>query len=162
MRTRLIEATNGPRNWGKFLIGVYDKGDWAHESAVDPGRPLLRAIGTHPDQFWMLDLQTGEGAMFRPDGYVKADLDRRRILVCLLFEPLLEHLYAQWPWSLDDLPDLIDLPDAPAGLYGYRRPGPEAETCRSHGGARKHPDVDICTHHDHSDDACAYELNGTL
>jgi hypothetical protein len=33
MESKIIEATNGPRNWGKFLIGRMDL-EWARASAV--------------------------------------------------------------------------------------------------------------------------------
>jgi len=44
-----------------------------------------------------------------------------------MFEPFLEHLYS---WVREgkkpfDLPEFIDIKDAPFAMSGYRRPGPE-------------------------------------
>lgn len=121
METKIIEATNGPRNWGKFMVCRFD-GEWSHRSAVD-GLPLLRARGWAPDNVTVLDLQTGEGAIFRPGGLASADLQKHRVWVCPLFEPFLGWLYQQDLTDLQALPDLVDLPDAPFEWAGYRRPG---------------------------------------
>lgn len=124
MKTQIVEVTNGPLNWGKFLVGRFEAREWFHQSVVSPG-PLLRQIG-HNDQqhsVWVLDLQTCEGAMFRIGGSVKYDLDKHRIWVCPMFEPFLEWLYANWK-DLDSLPTHVDLPDAPFAMSGYRREGP--------------------------------------
>lgn len=125
MKTKIVEATNpGGINWGKFMIAVYDNHDWSRASAVDTGRPLLRSIGTNPQQIWVLDLQTGEGAMFRAHstGYPKADLDRHRVWVCPLFEPFLQWLYQQdLSGGPEALPDLVELPEARSAVWGYRR-----------------------------------------
>lgn len=60
-------------------------------------------------------------------GYAAADLDRHRVWVCPMFEPFLGWLYGhfnadteQW---YDTLPAVVELPDAPAALQGYRREG---------------------------------------
>ena len=68
--------------------------------------------------------------MFLPGGgFARADLNKRKIWVCPLFEPFLEWLYrhvhdkeGDW-WQ--DLPRVVELPDAPFEIYGHRRPGPE-------------------------------------
>lgn len=125
MQTKLVEVTNGPRNWGKFLLGRFDT-EWDYISKVDEGRPLLRAIGwrgqIHP--LLILDLQTGEGALFSifKTANAAADLQKHRIWVCPMFEPFLVWLYSQPdPWAI---PDYVDLPDAEFQFQGYRRPGP--------------------------------------
>lgn len=123
MKTRILEATNGEQNWGKFLVGVFDDDEWAYRSVVDENAPLLRGRGISDNHFWLLDLQTMEGAMFRGGGYAPGDLDKHRVHVCVLYEAMLTELHARWPWQLDDLPALLDLPEVPAALYGYRRPG---------------------------------------
>jgi hypothetical protein len=134
MHTTLVEATNGPHNWGKFLVGAFDAVEWARPAAEFPGRPLLPTIGWTPGHVLVLDLQTGEGAVFRLGGYPKADLDKHRIWVCPLFEPFLDWLYGEarrlrldGAALLDALPAHVDLPDAPFSMQGYRRPGPEHE-----------------------------------
>lgn len=74
---------------------------------------------------WVLDLQTGEGAFFRPGGYAAADLEKHRVWVCPLFEPFLEWLYRQDLTDLGQLPRLVELPDAEFAMRGYRRAGPD-------------------------------------
>jgi hypothetical protein len=130
VETKLIEVTQGAErgfNWGKFLLGRFDH-EWMHPSAVgeDSRRPLLYQCGwtRATGHLWVLDLQTGEGAFFRPGGSAHADLEKHRIWVCPMFEPFLEWLYAQDLSDLRALPPLVELPDAPAALSGYRRPGP--------------------------------------
>lgn len=128
MQTKIIEATNGPLNWGKFLLGRLDV-EWNIASSVDTASPfpLLRTIGWSRDQshIWILDLQTREGAMFRVDRHAvpSSDLNKHKIWVCPLFEPFLEWLYKQDVTDLDALPAHIDLAFAPFAFRGYRRPG---------------------------------------
>jgi hypothetical protein len=122
MKTVIVEATNGPRNWGKFLIGRFDS-EWERFSEVDPDRVLLGRCGWSTKHIVVLDLQTGEGAIFLPGGLAAADLEKHRVWVCPLFEPFLAWLYAQDLNDLDALPKLIDLPDAPFAMHGYRRSG---------------------------------------
>ena len=133
MRTKIIEGVqdlNVPGNWGKFLLGEPDT-EWARESAVDSigPWPLLGRIGWTPEHLWVLDLQTGEGAFFRPGGLASADLEKHAVWVCPLFGPFLGWLYDRYRENprldIDDLPDVAELPDAPFALSGYRRPGPE-------------------------------------
>jgi hypothetical protein len=129
MITKILEATNGPANWGKFLIGRFDT-EWAHTSVVSPGEKLLRGRGWSPTNVLVLDLQTGEGAIFAPHGVAQIDLnDKHQLWVCPLFEPVLTWLYAftrgRENW-FDDLPAHIDLPDAAFAMYGYRRTRKEA------------------------------------
>lgn len=133
MKTKIIEATNGPQNWGKFMLGRFTD-EWGYPSHVSlfgsnesaRGIALLRAVGWTEEHLLVLDLQTGEGAIFRHGGLARADLDKHRIWVCPLFQPFLVWLYKQDLSDLDALPNHIDLPDAPFALQGYRRPGPEA------------------------------------
>ncbi len=139
MRFKFIDVTNG-FNWGKMGVGVFTPDEWAQKSAVD-GRGLLSGRGWDVNYVFVLDLQTGEGAIFRPGGYHKADLEKHAIWVCPLYEPFLEWLYAQLTQqrvAVDDLPALVELPNAQGALYGHRRPGPTTEerhawTQRVHG-----------------------------
>lgn len=124
MIVRFIEVTNGvPANWGKFMVARFDEDEWKHRSAVAPhGATLLGGRGWTPAHVLVLDLQTGEGAIFLPGGLAKADLDKHRIWVCPLFEPFLAWLYEQ-PDPLE-LPPHVDLPNAPFSMRGHRRQGP--------------------------------------
>jgi len=97
--------------------------EWKEHSVVgDVVRPLLTQCGWGPNHFWVLDLQTFEGAAFRHGGYAKADLDKHRIWVCPLFEPFLTWFYAQDVTRLNELSQLVIL-DAPFAMAGYRRSG---------------------------------------
>lgn len=123
MKTKIIEVTNGPWNWGKMLVGRFDS-EWNRESKVTPGSRLLEAVGWSPNHLLVLDLQTGEGAVFRPGGSAEADLTKHAVWVCPMFEPFLGWLYEQDLSDLDKLPDMVNLKDAPFAMHGYRRPGP--------------------------------------
>lgn len=126
MKTKFIEATNtdaGGLNWGKFMVGRYEREEWARRSEVN-GRTLLRGRGWSPDHVLVVDLQTGEGAIFRPGGYVPDDLNRKhRIWVCPMFEPFLTWLYRQDLSDLDALPGLVKIDDPASAMSGYRREG---------------------------------------
>lgn len=135
MITKFIEVTNGPRNWGKFMLGRFTQEEWERESNLPDADEravfthgkwsLLRQRGWTPDHLLVMDLETAEGAIFLPGGSASADLNKHRIWVCPMFEPFLEWLYAQRDWlKLDDLPNHVDLPDASFAMAGYRRPGP--------------------------------------
>lgn len=132
MKTKIVEAVQSkadPGNWGKFLVGVPDI-EWVRGSEVCPGGALLNLCGWTAEHVWVLDLQTGEGAYFKLGGLASADLAKHRVWVCPLFEPFLEWLYSYWAETrtdldFDDMPDVVELPDAPFAFAGYRRPGPE-------------------------------------
>jgi hypothetical protein len=122
MKTYLFE-THGSINWGKFLVGEFDE-EWEWPSAAFPvERSVLYSCGIPHGMVWILDLQTCEGAYFRPGGSAHADLEKHRIWVCPMFEPWLEWFYEQDMSDIGKLPRVLHLPDADAALYGYRRPG---------------------------------------
>ena len=123
MITKFIEATNGPQNWGKFAVSRFSAEEWAQRSEIDPPRSLIGGRGWTREHIHVLDLQTGEGAIFRPGGHAPYDLGKHRIWVCPLFEPFLTWLYQQDLTDLDALPGHIDLPEAEFSFTGYRRPG---------------------------------------
>lgn len=139
MKLQLFEArTAGQRygNWGKFAVGRWGPEEWDWTSAMpreeydeyglEHGLPpvaLLKEIGWwSPRHIWVLDLQTGEGGIFSHGGYAPADLERRQLWVCPLFEPFLTWLYKQPLAELETLPRLVEL-DAPFALQGFRRIG---------------------------------------
>jgi hypothetical protein len=64
------------------------------------------------------------GAVFKPGGYAKGDLDKHAVWVCPLFEPFLGWLYAQDSADIEKLPALVKIKSPVSALYGYRRPGP--------------------------------------
>lgn len=120
MRTTFIEATSKQGNWGKFMIGRFDADELERRSVVDGGR-FVQSRGWDPrSHVLVMDMQTGEGAMFRLGGYAKADLEKHKIWVCVLFEAFLQWIYEQ-P-DLDMLPASIEL-DVPLAFAGYRRTG---------------------------------------
>ncbi len=129
MKTKIIEVTNGPRNWGKMLVGQFDA-EWEYQSVVAPGSALLSGRGWGPGHILVLDLQTGEGSVFRHGGLASADLEKHAIWVCPMFAPFLDWLYRQDVSNLDALPPHVDLPEAEFHLSGYRRPGPSNEERR--------------------------------
>lgn len=127
MISKIVEATNG-FNWGKFMLCRYDAAEWSRRVALecDSGpspSPLLRSIGWSQDTLWVLDLQTCEGAAFRPSGSARADLEKHAIWVCPLFEPFLTWLYSQDLADILAIPDVVTLSGAPSALYGYCRNG---------------------------------------
>jgi hypothetical protein len=134
MRTALVEAVSAQGNWGKFLVGEFDDEELGRRTVVEENagaagwRPsLLLTTGWGHDHRLVLDLATGEGAIFlvSPRGYVKADLEKHRVWVCPLFEPFLQWLYDHWqaPYDVAVLPQEVRL-DHPLELRGHRRRGP--------------------------------------
>lgn len=126
MKTRFIEVTDG-FNWGKVMVGRFEREEWGRRSVVLPDVSLLVAEGWSSDSIIVLDLATCEGAAFRPGGFAKADLEKHQVWVCPLFEPFLEWLYRQDLGDLDRLPEKVTI-KGPKALYGYRRPGPGHST----------------------------------
>lgn len=126
MQTIFIEATNvdgGGVNWGKFMLARFDVEEWKRQSKIG-GRPMLSERGWTPEHLLVVDLQTGEGAIFAPHGIASCDLnEKHKIWVCPLFEPFLEWLYRQDLSDISKLPGIVKLPKAASALYGYRRPG---------------------------------------
>lgn len=123
MITHFIEVSNG-FNWGKFMLGRFDSEEWTARSAVEPAQPLIAGRGWTGDHLFVLDLQTGEGAVFRPGGCPRADLRKHQIWVCPMFEPFLEWLYTQDLRTIVTLPKSVELPNAESSMHGYRRDGP--------------------------------------
>lgn len=121
MQTKFLEVTNNNQNWGKFLLIRFDH-EWEKTSAFTD-RSLLREIGWHPENIIVFDLQTGEGARFRPGGLAAADLDKHKIWCCPMYGPFLEWLYTQDLSDLEKLPNSLDLPNAEFSMSGYRRKG---------------------------------------
>jgi len=96
--------------------------EWQYESALS-GRSLLNEVGWTEDNIFLLDLQTGEGARFRPGGLASTDLDKHKIWCCPMYEPFLNWLYKQDLTDFSKLPDSLNLPDAEFQYRGYRREG---------------------------------------
>jgi hypothetical protein len=69
------------------------------------------------------DLQTGEGAIFRPGGLASYDLDKNQLWVCVLFEDFLTWLYKQDLTVLQALPRRVEL-GTESAPWSHRRPGP--------------------------------------
>lgn len=123
-----METTNtdaGGMNWGKFMVARFTESEWERRSKVG-GQIMLAERGWSKDNLLVLDLQTGEGAVFKPKGYAKGDLDKHALWVCPLFEPFLGWLYEQDLTDIEKLPALVKIKNPASALYGYRRPGPGA------------------------------------
>jgi hypothetical protein len=128
MKTKFIEATQPEGkefNWGKFMLARFEPEEWARRDQVS-GSLMLRGRGWDTYHILVTDLQTGEGAIFRPGGYARGDLKKHKIWVCPMFEPFLTWLYTQDTTDIEKLPALVRL-DAPPEFQGYRREGPDAE-----------------------------------
>ncbi len=127
MKTKFIEATNidaGGGNHGKFMVARFTEEEWQRRSDVEPGMlTFLQRRRWTPDNILVVDLETGEGAIFKPGGYAKADLEKHKIWVCPMAEKFLEWLYTQDLTDLDNLPGVVQIADPTTSLYGYRRPG---------------------------------------
>lgn len=122
MQTKIIEVVTPQGNHGKFLIGAFDT---EYQRQDVQGSGLLRPRWAPPGNqghFLVLDLETGEGALFRHGGLASADLAKRRVWVCVLFEDFLGWFYKQDVSDLDKLPDRIEL-EHPLEMRGYRRAG---------------------------------------
>lgn len=123
MKTRIIEATNG-FNWGKFMLGRFEE-EYDHRSPISPDMsPMAR---WDRNNMLVLDLATGEGAIFRIGGSVEYDLNQKhKIWVCPMYQPFLEWLYKQpHPFDLEALPAVVNVdPEGKlSSLQGYRRTG---------------------------------------
>lgn len=128
MKTKIIEATNaeggGGINWGKFMVARMDS-EMDYVSEVEGAHFMRRRWGDR--HLWVMDLETGEGAVFAIGGYATVDLEKHRIWVCPMFEPFLNWLYEQDITDLDALPSMVRFTEAeaPSAMGGYRRKGPE-------------------------------------
>jgi hypothetical protein len=131
MITKFVEATNygpelGGMNWGKFMVGRFTEEEWGHQSEIGFGS-LIGGRGWDKRHLLVLDLQTGEGAIFLPGGFARADLEKHKIWVCPMFKPFLEWLYKQDLTDLSKLPALVKFTEeeAPSSFYAPRNIGRE-------------------------------------
>ena len=97
MQTFFVEAGNG-FNWGKFLVAKFDPEEWQRRAQFpgceDTGRMLLGRGWSPERHHFVMDLQTGEGAMFALDGFPDYDLqEKHAIWTCPMFLPFLRWLY---------------------------------------------------------------------
>ena len=124
MQTHIIEASAGENgNYGKFMLGRMTE-EWRRISIIDneydgSTLALLGRCGWSPDHLWVFDLQTGEGASFKPGGNPIADLQKHNVWVCPLFPLFLAWLYQQDLSDLTQLPEKINI-DAPLEFQGKR------------------------------------------
>ena len=139
MKTKIIEATNynhGGINHGKFLVGKFDEKEWNRPEAIgDLHSSILRRCGWDPANVLVLDLETGEGAVFAPHGVASIDLNsKHQIWCCPLYEHFLTWLYQQDLSDLDKLPDVVEIENPDSALYGYRRKGKKITKATAHAG----------------------------
>ncbi|UBU12925.1 hypothetical protein [Nonomuraea gerenzanensis] len=139
MKLHYFEAVNsasGGFNWGKFAVGLFGPDEWEWRSATTDENgetspyPVLRTQGWSRRHLWVMDLATGEGALFLPGGSARADLNKHQIWVCVLYEAFLAWLYEQarerggrlTDEDLAELPKLVEVA-VPSAWAGYRRGG---------------------------------------
>lgn len=131
MQTHFIEATDEHQfNHGKFMLGRFTPEQWTLKSALpDYPNPLLRGRGWGARHLFIMDLETGEGAMFHMVG-TDRDMshqlqERHQIWVCPMFEPFLWWLVTQDLEDLSKLPRFVQLTDASrfCALRRERMPG---------------------------------------
>lgn len=131
MRTRIVEAHGNGFNWGKMLVGAFEPHEWEYKSQV-PGveGSVVRQQGWGPEHLFVMDLATGEGAIFRLGGLASADLRKHAVWVCVLFPAALEALYELYRQNpvdpvtfVDELPPVIETPNVIADFRGRRWPG---------------------------------------
>jgi hypothetical protein len=135
MDVKFIEVINGSPgrrlNHGKMMLARWTAEEWAVPSLVaasaESPHPvvtsLLALTGKSPRHLWVCDLETREGLCITPGGSARADLEKHRIWHCPLFPNFLEWLYTQDLTDLSALPSVVELPDAPFALSGWRGPG---------------------------------------
>lgn len=128
MHTHFIEVEDNIQfNYGKFMLARFDTAEWLYKSVIDPGYNLIAGRGWSPEHLLVLDLQTGEGAIFLPGGMAEADLNQKhQIWVCPLFEPFLNWLYKQDVTleNFNKLPAMVTLSEGVEPAFaGYRRYG---------------------------------------
>ena len=119
MKTRLVEVTDGAF-YGKFLVGKFDEAEWRHEGEI-PKESIIRPVpyalldicGWSRDHLLVLDLETGNGTIFRPGGALDYDMEKRKMgYVCPLYRTFLGWLYEHAART-----GSIDLDDIPAVLH---------------------------------------------
>lgn len=130
VETRFFEVSNG-FNWGKFLVARYSPEEWIRESVhPDAHEPsLLVGRGWVPKHIFVMDLQTGEGALFAHGGSASYDVEaKHHIWVCPMFVPFLTWLYTQPVDTIMELPRLVELTEheAPSAISGKRGDGTDA------------------------------------
>jgi hypothetical protein len=118
-------------NHGKFMVAKFEGEDLIEPCRVmaeEYPQMLIRGRGWDPERHLLvLDLQTGEAAIFKHGGCAPADLEKHKVWVCPMFEPFLKWFYEQDISDMDALPRVIELTDAPMAYAGYRRPGREVD-----------------------------------
>lgn len=123
--TKIIEAATSI-NWGRFLLQRFEEKEWSYEScffrtSLWTGTPPPPP----PTALWVLDLITGEGALFDLAKPLEEQLAQHQVWVCVLFEPFLAWLEARFRQasSLDafweGLPAGVQVSAAPE-VIGYR------------------------------------------
>lgn len=131
MRTRYFEAISAEGNWGKFMLGQFEPDEIAAQSALPPDpegwfKPgsMIQGRGWAPGKHWfVMDLQTGEGAYFALGGHADYDLsEKHNIWVCPLFRPFLNWLYERFREGADlwELDRVVRIEGVPLQLSGER------------------------------------------
>jgi hypothetical protein len=117
--TKIIEGSDGGA-YGKWLVGQLDEHERSRKTSLPgyEGNASIwtfagaRRFGADPGAVFVLDLQTGQGAVFNPttSSSPDYDLDQANIWVCPLFRDFFRWLYTQDLADVTQLPNFIDLP----------------------------------------------------
>lgn len=123
MQTKIIEASTGI-NWGRFLLQRFEASERAHRSHFEP-ISIWKDSPPPQTALWVLDLITGEGALFDLAKPLEEQLAQHQVWVCVLFEPFLAWLEARFRQASsldafwDALPAGVQVSAAPE-VIGYR------------------------------------------
>jgi hypothetical protein len=130
MRSYLFESMSRDHrthaNWGQFMVLVPDGVEWTwHSHITNSMTPALEEFGWTPGHVIVMDLRTGEAAMYLPgDGEAAKAMTEHRIFTSPQFKYFLEWLYEQDVAHLYQQPNVIELPDVTHHLSGWRDIGP--------------------------------------
>lgn len=130
MITRMIECTDAAKfNYGRFMVGWFNSEEAGRRELIEgePGQLLMHRWPRNA--FMVLDLVTGEGALFTPIGLVYQLNEKHQVWVCPLFEHFLAWLEqflkeggdATVHARLAELPATLELPTGEYALFGHRR-----------------------------------------
>lgn len=113
MKTKVIEVEEPvPGFWCKFMIGVFTD-EWGHRPVVDApeyeATSLLRQLGWSRDHYLILDLESGQGAIFHRGSHPEWDERTKGLSRNPMLVPLWKWLQTQDLDRIQDFPDKVTL-----------------------------------------------------